>query len=330
MVAGFNFLVNPLAEYNTQLVSPLIPTTRREKVDYLQRATAAPEGIVLGSSRVMKFEPRYLYEVTGTNFYNAGVNYADPYDYLAIVRFYRRRYGRAPATIVLGLDVPSFSDAVDTDLRLGSTPELFREVADDLAMQYRLRPYRDAISWDQTKQSLRSLVFQVRPSSRPHSLVHFTDDGVLVYEDREQQLHDGTFDITPHLDYTKSEYEQRVRGFSELSKRKLDLLRKFFKSCETDRVEVHVFITTLHPQLADHLSTTTSYNERRAELCCVLDECQREFGFHWRDFSDIESYCGDQRDFVDGVHPLEPNTRKMIDTLWESCRQDHGGGSALQ
>jgi hypothetical protein len=41
----------------------------------------------------------------------------------------------------------------------------------------------------------------------------------------------------------------------------------------------------------------------------------REGRVDFVDLSRLESFAGDPKQFVDGIHPLEPNTRRMIDRL---------------
>ncbi|MCA9259798.1 MAG: hypothetical protein KDA61_11390 [Planctomycetales bacterium] len=55
-VAFLNWQVDPFAQYGTGRFAPVVRTSRGEKLELLAAQTA-PQGLVLGSSRVMKLEP---------------------------------------------------------------------------------------------------------------------------------------------------------------------------------------------------------------------------------------------------------------------------------
>lgn len=73
LIAITNYVVNPYSQYSTKVIAPLVQTSRATKVALMQRHDHAPEGLILGSSRVLKVEPAYLRQKLGLEFFNARV-----------------------------------------------------------------------------------------------------------------------------------------------------------------------------------------------------------------------------------------------------------------
>jgi hypothetical protein len=78
---------------------------------------------------------------------------------------------------------------------------------------------------------------------------------------------------------------------------------------------VVLFTTPLHPELADSLHANSTHEARQRELIDFVQTLAARHGCEFHDLSQIGSFGGDPRNFLDGVHPLETNTRRMIDRL---------------
>ncbi|MCA9266496.1 MAG: hypothetical protein KDA60_21700, partial [Planctomycetales bacterium] len=206
-VAGLNLVVNPFAEYPLHIFEPAVKTSRAEKLQLWQQLEPPAEGLILGSSRVMKLEPDYLTDQTGYRFFNAGVNYALPEDHLAMLRYFSQRSGHAPRMVVLGLDVASFSDATTTDPRLLNTTELVSQIPEAVRWRDRWHRWGDLLSWQQTRESVRSLSIQLRHRELPKPVEFYRPDGLLVYQQREQEIAAGAYDFEGPLEFNQHEYE---------------------------------------------------------------------------------------------------------------------------
>jgi len=77
-----------------------------------------------------------------------------------------------------------------------------------------------------------------------------------------------------------------------------------------------MFLTVHHPTLRNTLSQKTDFErleqDAKDALQKITDECHARFV----DLSTLDTFGGDPNEFVDGIHPLEPNTRLMIDRLF--------------
>ncbi|MFC1758458.1 hypothetical protein ACFL2H_06785 [Planctomycetota bacterium] len=311
LVATMNFVVDPYAQYASDVFEPLVQTSRAQKVQLLADMQPLPEGLVLGSSRVMKIEPDVLQRSIGFTFLNVGVNHAKPEDHLAILRHYRSKHGRMPKCVVLGLDVNSFSDRNQTDARLLSNSDLLPHVSDSVPLSDRFQRWRELFGWQQTKMSITSICHPASEERRT-PLESFRPDGLLVYHQREQEIADGTYDFQSALDYTKREYKQLLFDFDRLSKRRCGLFEALAEECRQANCRLFVFLTPMHPELRSYIASSTTYKLRKDELRDFLLFQAKSRGFAFVDLSDVSQFDGDPQLFVDGVHPLEPNTRKMI------------------
>ncbi|MCA9216232.1 MAG: hypothetical protein KDB27_24355 [Planctomycetales bacterium] len=312
IVAAFNFVVDPYAQYPSNVVPPIVQTSRAQKVELLAAMKPEPEGLVLGSSRVMKLEPQFLKEQTGLSFFNAGVNFGKPEDCLALLRYYRDLSGHEPKLVVLGIDVSAFSDHNKADSRLLANPALLPYVKDWVPFSDRFQRWRELLSWQQTKMSITSLR---RKADSESGDLQIRDDGLLVYTQREREISEGTYDFQSALEYNKREYKQLLLGFETVSRRRLQMLVAIAEECSRGGCELVVFFTPMHPELYQYVDEATEIVARKRELHVHISELADKCGFSFVDLSTIDTFDGDPAQFVDGVHPLEPNTRKMIQRI---------------
>lgn len=325
-VAALNFCVNPYAQYPTNIVEPLVQTSRAQKIALLSQHAAAPDGLLVGSSRILKYEPEYLQTRLGHTFFNAGVNYGKPEDHLAFVRFYENKFGCLPKTLIVGLDVHGFNDNLPTDARLLNNRELVCRIPDAVPFTDRFQSVKELLSWQQTMSSIRSLKRTSDESTDDTPSESFQDDGLIVYHDREQQIAEGRYDFAAALDYSKREYKQLFAGYDKLSEKRLQLFLETVNTCRAAGSQVTVLLTPMHPELSAYLADSTTYQERHADLVHFLTEQSQSHvgnkGFGFFDLTDIATFGGSPEPFVDGIHPLEANTRRIIDRLFAASAKE--------
>ena len=315
-LAVFNYLVNPYAQYEPQLIPPMVQPSRSTKLRLVEQMTPPPTGLILGSSRVLKLEAEYLNRKTGLRFFNAGVNFGKPEDYLAFFRHHIETFQVAPQMVVLGVDIVAFSNGTPTDARLLGNASLARQVPDIIPLEDRFHRWKELLSWQQTVMSAKSLMREWRQQTEPPPVESFRDDGVIVYHEREQQLQAGTYDFAAALAYNQGEYRQLYGSFEDVSLKRAEAFYKLMKLCRDHHTKLIVFLTPMHPDLQSHLADTV-YEQRRQRVQTFFRRLASGDGFTFVDLSDLASFAGSAELFVDGVHPLEPNTRKMIDRcLW--------------
>ncbi len=315
IVAIVNLVVNPFAQYPTRFCRPLVQTSRSEKVERLSNYSTAPDGLIMGSSRVLKYEPAYLRSRTGQTFYNAGVNYGKPEDYLAMLRYYQRRFGRMPKTVLIGLDVHGFNHQLKTDARLLSHKQLVSCIADTVPWRDRFQSSQELLSWQQFMASLRSIRCQLGAKANEPEVV-FSNDGLADYVLRQRQIDRQQYDFQSALQYNQREYKSLFENYDRLSRNRLVILREALESCQAAGTQVVLFLTPMHPELAAYIRGVTTYKDRKAELIATLEDWSASGNFRFEDMSDLAQFDGTADQFIDGVHPLESNTRKVIDRLF--------------
>ena len=312
-VAALNRVVDPYAQYGTRLLPPAVQTSRADKVRLLAEEKAPVEGLILGSSRVLKLEPDYLRERTGLRFFNAGVTHARPEDMLALVRHFAAARGHFPKMALVGIDVAALRDAAPPDARLIADPDLYPHVPELHTWENSLQPLQELISYQQTRSSLQSLMrFARGKNSEPAE--SFRPDGMIVYHERQRQREEGKYDFDAALDYNVREYREAFRDYPEISPQRKAMLGELVELLRDHGCRVHLFITPDHPRLADSLAELESYPARRSDTADLLRSLEGDL-VSFTDLVSIESFAGDADEFIDGIHPLEKNTRRMIERL---------------
>jgi hypothetical protein len=325
-VTTLNLTADPYAQYGTRLMQPVVQESRLEKIRLLNACKQTPSGLIFGSSRVHKFEPDYLADHLGIPFFNLGVNHGKPEDFLALLRHYRHRFNQSPRVVIVGIDPISLSESEPTDARLLGSNLLSSQIREFLTLEDQLQRWSDLLSWNQTKHSLTSLK-NLLSSRTLEADESFRPDGLIQYHHREEQIAEGSYDLQSALEYNQLEYEALYRRAAKVSKRRCACLRTFIEECQRSDCQVVLFLPPQHPELARHLSeviapddTAESYRTQSVEFIRALAS---ELTVPLFDFTQIESFDGQADLFVDGIHPLEPNTRRMINAMTYSLTMEH-------
>jgi hypothetical protein len=96
-------------------------------------------------------------------------------------------------------------------------------------------------------------------------------------------------------------YFRRFQGFLELDSRRLRCLDALRELAGAKALELGWFLTTAHRDLEDFLATQTTYLARKRELMAFLESSHHRT-IPWFDFSSVDVFGGDPRDFLNGAH----------------------------
>lgn len=334
LYAGIIRLVDPRGEFGTGLMPVVELDARAEKMRLFREyaATAAPEGLILGSSRAMKMCPRTLELETGHRFFNFAVDNARAEDYLAIYRWAREQDMRIKV-LVIGLDVEALhnddrpepgllrSDALRRALGDGELPEsgvLARFRGWRLART--IKKYKATFTIEYLSDAARAVRFSWRPQSRPLPLMEFEPDGYLRYRRWERQRAAGRFRFDQDLERCLTKYLTRFDNMTELSTRRRAYVRQLVDEARADGVRVLVWITSLHPLTARYLEANTGY----AALLAATREYEHALatsdGVATYDFSRPESYQGTASGWYDCAHIDETNADRVAVALARELR----------
>jgi hypothetical protein len=315
-VGLFNWVVNPYGQYATSFVTPVVHDTRSLKVELLDEYQEPPQGLILGSSRAMKFEPEYLKSKTSLSFFNFGVNHGRPEDYLAIVRMWQHRFGKLPKVVMIAVDVASLNDVVPNDGRLSAEPELLAFARDTVSWTEEFDRFCQLFSYQQSVASIRSIRSALQSKKESEQDYRFDADGVIHYLRRKEDM---TAGLSPEfekgLDFNEREFLSTFSKMSGLSAKRLGYLRETLRICADNDCQVVLFTTVHHPRLREFLQGKTKFEALEKQATEALSEMASEFDVRFVDFGKLESFQGSPAAFVDGIHPLESNTRLMIDLI---------------
>jgi hypothetical protein len=321
-VALVNAVVDPYGQYRTGWFKPIVQDSRAEKLALFNQLEKAPDGLILGSSRVLKFEPAYLKQVTGKTFFNAGVNHARPADFLAWIRCYETRWGVYPKCVVLGVDTAFFDSHPPIDGRVSAEPNLAKHVPEHISLADRWSHWTQLLGFQQCKSSLQSIVRTLRHREPTEPVEYFDSDGRIVYREREAALSQGTYDFEAALKFNQGEFKNIYSDFKDLSRSEAERFVTLIRDLRDHDVEIYLFNTPFHPRLEQSLEAIEYFSLRQDEARKLLSLMAENWQVNAHDLSHIESFGGTEKEFVDGIHPLEVNTRRMIDRLFSNRQQD--------
>jgi hypothetical protein len=331
---GIVRLVDPHGDFGTGLFPAVELDLRTEKMRLFRAAlaTAAPDGLILGSSRAMKVRPRTFEAETGHRFFNFAVDTARAEDYLAIYRWVRQQAGPMKL-VVIGLDVEALhdddrpeaallrNDALMATLGEGSlrAPGMlapFRKFSGARA----LKKYKATFTIEYLTDAFRSINLLLRPRSRPLPIMEFEPDGYLRYRRYEVERAAGKFRFDRDLERCLTKSLSRFDNMTQLSRRRRAYLRQMVDEARADGARVIVWITSLHPLTARYLEAHTGYE--------ALLEATREYeqvlassdGVAAYDFSRPETYQGTASGWYDCLHIDETNADRVVAALGQELR----------
>ncbi len=316
-VACINWIVDPYGQYATRFVPVIVQASRTQKLDLMEKLDKAPLGLVLGSSRVQKIEPSYLEEKTGRVFFNAGVNHGRPTDYLAIVRWYHERWKTFPEIVVIGLDAAALHAVVPLDGRITTDQRLAATVPEAITWKDSFSRYTELIGFKQLRSSIYGIQNALCLKTEDDPAETLQSDGLLVYRHRESKLRNGSYDFKSALRFNEQEFTQLYRTYKEISGSEAMRLVETVRLLRKHGTQVYLFVTPFHPELIESLSHDGNFEKRETETRQLLNLLARHDGAFVADLGDLSKFDGDPMQFVDGIHPLEPNTRLMMDRLLE-------------
>jgi len=218
---------------------------------------------------------------------------------------------------VVGVDVDAFVENPGPDARLMRHQSLRAQIPELLTLEDTMRPYRELLSWQQTKAGIHSVLRGDEMCRKEAEEESFQQDGKIIYHRREAELSRGDYDLASACEYTRKEYRRLFQDYVRLSPMRVKAWQAFTEICRTEEIEVIAFITPWRKETLASVESTGLFEARHTDVTSLVQETLPTFG-RLADFTEIESFNGDPELFVDGVHPLEPNTRRMIDALFSN------------
>ena len=313
-------IVDPRGEFGGRWFPKVLYDARTQKQalfkDYL--ASGPVEGLVLGSSRVMKLRPAELQKLTGHRFFNFSVDLGRGEDFVAVYRWVRRQV--APKVVVIGLDTEALASDEKRHWKLERNPELVamlepgREAALAGLRQWAAR-YKETL----TLAYAGDVLLAIRLSLRPHeNLLNaaFDPDGYLRYQRWEAARARGTFDLEHEIQACLAGQLKLFSPVATVRPRRMEEFEDLVQEARRDGARVKVFLTGLHPTTVRFLRAKgMPYEEQTALNRGFAAELHRRFGVETYDFSELPRYDGTPTGWYDCAHVDEVNATLIARAL---------------
>jgi hypothetical protein len=320
--------VNFFGNANDLFPSPLRPAVsdrawKTRRLEHMVRTESPPKVMILGSSRIIQVCPSYIEAITRKKTFNYAVTGGNMIDCLAHYR-YALKIGAKPDLIILNVDEGMLAQGPSRgNLRMVGHLGLFSEAPAREKWRILLSVVK-GLDLDVTMRSIRALL---RTTSLPDERVLqqtnfiFLEDGYRINPRRAMLRHSSTFALDEEIKRDLSEHgaehgidfqDDKVPMINHQMK---IYLHELMKSSKEEGIDVHVITTPEHPSVRQ----TKRGNTRRQLLKPLTEHLQAEcsqFGFLYRDFSDLASFSGDPDEFWDSVHQTPVNIQRMMNALF--------------
>lgn len=308
-MAGLNLLVNPWRVYPARLYPPLVQDSRPQKCALLRQVQPPPEQLVLGSSRVMMFEPALLERLTGLRTFNAGVEAGTPVDSLALFRLATEGRGAPVRSVILGIDTLCFFEGKKARPDLAANPDLAPYLGEERRRAGQAARLWQLFSSRQTRDSWKVLRRRTPGEEEVEAL--YDERGgpsAFILEATAAQR---------RLNFAQPANRQLSAGF--LNPRRgtppdLRDLERLLAHLRRRRVRMVGVLLPCREPLWERWRTT-GFLPRVAAAQAEVATLLRRYGGRCVDFSRVAAFDGDPADFYDAIHPTIENCRRMIRTL---------------
>ena len=303
-------LLDPLGTFGTGLAPPLLWRDRDEKAEAFLKYEPKPETVVVGSSHVMKLRPACLTELTGMRAFNFGVSAARAEDYLAVLRFVEANGRGTLKRLLIGVDPDAFNGSEDMGRLLLASRHL-RQYAPLEAPSRAAALGPDLLGAQVALASWRSARGLLEGASISR-LKAFDPDGFIRYLRWESEARAGTLPLDDNIRASADEFRSRYRSFSILDPVRVALFRELLGEAHTTGVEVDAYIPPVHPKVLRLLIPTPSFSFRWNDTEALLGQLAEQGLLRYHDLKFLRRFGGDPREFFDGEHMTEVNTRRLL------------------
>lgn len=310
---------------NVNGISPLLYHPARNdrawktiQLDRLVRAGRSPQGLILGSSRVMQIRPLYVQAITGKRFFNYGLAMGRIVDSLAAFR-HALRIGVKPEIVILGIDEATLSGDIGSfEIQLAGS-RLFYElpVVDKIRI---LSNIPRMINLKTTWQSLQLLLHSA-PTEHP-PVLRWTEEGVLFLEDGYMVYLNETrpgFNRLATLSGILARQEKNVETDCEfgvaVDPHAWQQFHELLALAQSNGIRLIAVFTPLHPQYVAKCFDPDSRRMHEQLRGRIAAECRR-FDCDFHDCSSLESFGGDPNEFWDRVHQTSVNMQRLTNSLF--------------
>jgi hypothetical protein len=314
-----NWVINPWGLYPLHLMVSRVGNQRYPKCALLRRCQPPPAQLVLGSSRSQCFEPRWLESRTGLRTFNLAVSGGRPEDFLALYRFATEE-ARAPVrSVVLGLEMTAFSGC-----------EVNYPVLESDSTLRRFVPRRPV--WVQGLSQLSLLLSRKQAEDAWVTLCHALGSGPAGY----RPLQSDGYEL-PGVDRLRPNWTlaQKIHADLNITPGKTDPgafrdLARLLSLLDRQGVQTRIVLMPMVEPLWQAWRRN-GYGPQEERVHAQIRRLAARYHARFADFSHVQSFGGDPKEFRDCVHATVVNGQKMIDALFPPVRvRVQGSGLCVQ
>jgi hypothetical protein len=305
LVLTLNLLVDPFAIAGTGLVPTAVESDRAAKLNLIDDLEAAPEILVLGSSRARLAEPAFLDELTGHGGFNAGVTSGTAADAWAFTRYTADRFPGTTRRYVWFVDVGIAGRGVNPQLAADDRTVRY---LDDRPGQFGLNDVGTYLSPEATRASIRVLRSCVLGSCE--SKVAFRADGSIP-RPRLRYLPEHEENVKAAAAALASTVWEDASDEATQDPARYDYFERAIAFMNARGERPVIVLNPIHPTVLaalerkgfTALERSTAYLQRLRE---------RGFDFVVVNCQDIRTWGGRAEDFTNPTHVNRNNMRRVL------------------
>ena len=313
---------------------------RQAKLDLMEALPAAPDVLVLGSSRSMKIDPADITRLTGGTAFNGGVSGGTAKDIYLYTRYADQLWGGDNGKfphLVIGV----INDVFRNDGTAAFDPRLRRFLPTADKQRDPLEISQALLQW-KTVQSAAKVVPKVVERDGTDSLLHpvqtkgalsadlavegtqqsnkkanFTPQGLQLFD----PVRNMKIPLKKRIDVQMTEYAKRTYTldpeFTGIDPSALALFRRTILLANQRGDVPTVWVTPYQPTAVKYLPAD-EYAKRNKVFLDAMHALQKDPALHFNfeeDFSDIATFGGVASQFYDGIHMQPSNTRRAMEEL---------------
>jgi hypothetical protein len=319
-------ITDPRGDFSPGLGVPEKFTTRfnvrKEKLALIENLRPnPPEAYILGSSRLMRMDPRIVKLFTGYDAFNFAVLDGMPEDFYIITRYLTEDLRAKPGIIILGVDEVAFRGRDDRPERTAedaydfyACPQLWKHLDKQdqpVPILLALKKIQATISREYLSDTITFISRKLSPR-KTMKLCILDANGFTYYSQWDQRINLGLYNYEDEMKLYAAMWKERFEKYRTLSTARQKYLEKFFHLCRQNRIQLKVLITPMHKSLRESLKNNPNAAAVDAQMRSFLHEMQKKYSFELYDFSTPASFDGAEDDFYDGVHCKYYNNEKML------------------
>ena len=342
-----NVIVNPYGLYGqTTIGEPVTHNDRISKTQYFIKKKLNSEILIFGSSNSMRFYPEWYEDYFGSKTFNFAFFQASVEDFYCTLRFVLDKNPKDLKLVIFNLDDWNFSEIKENSFnilhpannRLSSVPYLAKYLYNYIEFLYPLSRYKTAISFDQFKCSLESLLAYGFEKNTININNVFYENGVRIkYMDREgnnitQIAEEGKYDITNYLKTSREKIKsfpghdklESQEFFEEISESRKKYFEDLIIHLKLKNIKVIINVMPIQPYEQNYVCEETNYIDRMQEMMNWLNSLKTNNKniILVKDNSKIVNFGGLGNHFLDALHQTSVNRKKMFNSIIKELPKD--------